>query len=402
MKSILESCTRGRLTTILIALTLLGCRGTTATSAASTGDGAGGTSAAGGMMASLGSGTRVENIVDTTMDGKTAFYVTVPAKWKFQGVLLQGGIATCESYASESYRATSEDGQSFGEIMPQLLWAYGNGPKPKMGCLPLDKAMSAREFLKYLSTTMNLAYAGDAPVPDGLAKVVKEFQDSYAQPVPFYAQHNLPPPHNTADGAAALVGYKQNGISMKGRLTVLLTCAETTHPGFHSILAGMASTPATTSGKCSANVGYVTAPESKFASVVQLWDSPAMGAKQNKEWGDAWVKRYAEQGNAANQAMIRAVDQRFAAQRQAIEHTMAVQQAVHDQFLQTMQEGTDRSMARAAEVANSNHRAAQDMVDYSLDRQTILDPETGNYYKVSNQLDLSGSMIRAHGDGSPW
>jgi hypothetical protein len=272
-----------------------------------------------------------------------------------------------------------------------------------MGCLPLDKPMSAQDFLKYLSTTMNVAYAGDAPMPDGLVKAVKYWQDAYAHPpAAFNAAQNLPQPHNTADGAAALVRYKQNGISMEGRLTVLLNCTEVPHPGFHSILAGMASTPPSTSGKCTANVGNVAAPESEFASVVRLWDNPAFGAKQNQEWGNAWVKRYVEQGNAVNQAMINAVEQRFSAQRQEIRHTMAVQQAVHDQFLQTMQEGTDRSMARAADVANSNHRAAQDMVDYSLDRQTILDPNTGNFYKVSNQLDLNGSLIRAHGDGSPW
>jgi len=41
-------------------------------------------------------------------------------------------------------------------------------------------------------------------------------------------------------------------------------------------------------------------------------------------------------------------------------------------------------------------------VDYSLDRQTVLDPETGNYFKVTNQLTTNGTLIRAHGDGSPW
>lgn len=393
--------TKGKLATILIALTLFGCKGMQTTSEASTGNGASGAAGDGAATTSSG-GTRVENIIDTTMDNKVAYSVTIPAQWKFQGVLLQGGVATCESYAYISYRATSADGQSFDEFMPQLMWAYGNGPKPTSGCLPLDKPMSAQEFLKYLSTTMQVAYAGDAPVPEPLATGVKQSQASYAQPAPFYAQHNLPPPHNTADGAAALVKYKQNGVAMEGRLTVFLTCSEVTHPGMHSILAGMASTPTTTTGKCTANVGYVTAPESQLAALVRMWDSPALGAKQNPDWGNAWVKRYAEQGKAANDAMIHAQDQKFAAQRQAIEHTMAVQQAVHDQFLQTMQEGTDRSMARAAEVANSNHRAAQDMVDYSLDRQTILDPNTGNYYKVSNQLDLNGSLIRAHGDGSPW
>lgn len=392
---------KGRFATILIALTLFGCKEPLQTSAASAGVSASGGSSGGG--ATSGGDTRTENIVDTTMDNKVAFYATIPAKWKFQGILLQGGTATCESYANSVYRATSEDGRSFAEIMPEFLWAYGNGPKPKTGCLPLDKPMSARDFLKYLSTTMQVAYAGDAPMPDGLAKTVQQFKDGYAKPpAPFYAARNLPPPHNTADGAAALVRYKQNGVSMQGRLTVMLTCTEVPHPGFHSILAGMPSTPATISGKCTANVGYLTAPENQFAAVLRLWDDPAIGEKQNKEWGDAWVKRYADQSNATNQAMIGAADRRFAAQRQEIAHTMAVQQQAHDQFLQTMQEGTDRSMARAAEAANSNHRMAQDMVDYSLDRQTILDTNTGTYYKVTNQVTPGGGAVKTHADGTPW
>jgi hypothetical protein len=383
---------------LLLVLAMLGCKGAQPTSAAS---GAADLGVAVSGAASTG-GTRTENIVDPTMDNKVAYYVTIPANWKFKGILLQGGVATCQSYAYESYRVTSEDGQSFDEIMPQLLWAYGDGPKPKMGCLPIDKPMSAQDFLKYLSTTMLVAYSGDTPMSDGLAKVVKQLRDSYAQPAPFYAQRNLPPPHNTADGAAALVRYKQNGVAMEGRLETLVTCMETQNPGFHSILAGMPSKPATTSGKCTAGVGFVSAPENQFAAVVRMWENPALGAKQNKEWGDAWVKRYAEQGQAVNDAIIHRADEKFAAQRAEIAHTMAVQQAVHDQFLQTMQEGTDRSMAHAAEVANSNHRAAQDMVDYSLDRQTVLDPETGNYFKVTNQLTTNGTLIRAHGDGSPW
>jgi hypothetical protein len=388
-----------RLVVLLVVLSALGCKGSTATAT----DESTTTAAGDGASASVATaGTRVENIVDTTLENKVAYSVTIPAKWKFQGILLQGGVATCESVASTSYRATSEDGQSFDEAMPQLLWAYGDGPKPKTGCLPLSKPISAQEFLKYLSTTMNVAYDGDAPLPASFAGGLKQLQASAEQTAPFYAAHNLPAPHNTVDGAAAMVHYKQNGVLMKGRLLTLLQCTETPHPGFHSTLPGMASTPSTTSGKCTASINYVSAPENQLASVVRLWDDPAMGPHQNMEWGQAWTKRYAEQGKAVNDAMINTVDQRFAAQRQAIQHTMAVQQAVHNQFLQTMQEGTDRSMARAAEVANSNHRAAQDMVDYSLDRQTILDTATGTYYKVTNQLTPGGTVIKTHADGSPW
>jgi hypothetical protein len=69
-----------------------------------------------------------------------------------------------------------------------------------------------------------------------------------------------------------------------------------------------------------------------------------------------------------------------------------------------MQEGTDRSMARAAEVADSNHRMAGDMVDYSLDRQTVMDTTTGQIGKITNQVTppTTGPIIHTHADGTPW
>ena len=55
-------------------------------------------------------------------------------------------------------------------------------------------------------------------------------------------------------------------------------------------------------------------------------------------------------------------------------------------------------MAHAAEIANSNHRSAQDMVDYSLDRQTVHLPADRQLWKVSNEVTpgASRSARRRH------
>jgi hypothetical protein len=49
-----------------------------------------------------------------------------------------------------------------------------------------------------------------------------------------------------------------------------------------------------------------------------------------------------------------------------------------------MQRGTDMSMKRAADIANTNHRIADDWCDYSLDQQKGLDPRTGEITKHSS------------------
>jgi hypothetical protein len=41
------------------------------------------------------------------------------------------------------------------------------------------------------------------------------------------------------------------------------------------------------------------------------------------------------------------------------------------------------------------------MVDYSLDRQTVLDTNTGQTGKISNQVTPGGSLQKVHADGTP-
>lgn len=380
---------KGRLAAMLIAFTFFGCKGLVQTTAASSGEGIG------------SGGTITQNITDPTMNNITAFYVKIPATWKFQGVLMQGGAATCDSYAMLSWRATSSDGASKMEQMPQMLWVYGNGPKPHSGCLPIDSPMSATDFLQHLATMMQLGPVTNVPVADENAKVQEQYREADAKAAAFYASRNLPQPKNTVEIAAGDIQYTKGSVAYRGRLKGMVHCTENTRPGMRSMLQGMPSTPAITTGKCTADVTYLSAPASQFAVLVRQWDSPSMGPAQNHEWGDAWVKRYAQQGDIMNSTLIHQQDEKFAAQRQEIAHTMAVQQEVHDQFLATMQRGTDISMARAQDSMNARSTAASDMVDFSLDRQTVLNTNTGAIYKITNQVTVGGALVQVHGNGMP-
>jgi hypothetical protein len=112
-----------------------------------------------------------------------------------------------------------------------------------------------------------------------------------------------------------------------------------------------------------------------------------------------WNRAVMDRDNRRAAMRDQQMNAQAAAQRQAsaqqFAHDQAVRQQMHEQFLATMQRGTDMSMARAAQVANTNHTIAQDWVDYSLDRQTVLDPNTGQLSKVSSSygytwVDSSG------------
>ncbi len=70
------------------------------------------------------------------------------------------------------------------------------------------------------------------------------------------------------------------------------------------------------------------------------------------------------------------------AHAQQFAHDQAVRQDMHEQFLATMQRGTDLSMSNANASMNARSTGASDMVDYALDRRTVADPTTGAITKI--------------------
>jgi len=369
--------TKGKVAIILLALTFYCCKGTQQTSAS--GDGAG-VSLASSLF---GGGTQTENVTDPGLNNMTAYSVTIPAKWHFQGVLLEGaGVGRCLQFPFGVWRATSPDGLSFVETMPTMSWIYGTGPmagySPRNGCLPLKGPMAAQDFLKYLAATMKVDYVEDQPIPEQNAKEQQELQAANAKAAAGWAAMHVPAPKTTVELAQAAVSYKNGTFAMKGRLWVRVNCTEKMFPGTKSLPAwgGQGRFPAMVTGppsvvdECEANVSYTTAPANQFAALVRQWDAPGMGAHSDSNWQNAFVQR--------------TIHQTAAAQQQNFERTMAVQQRMHEQFLDTMQRGTDMSMARAQANMDARSTAASDWVDYALDQRTVMDPNTGHVNKVSS------------------
>ena len=343
------------------------------------------TAAAPAPVTASAGGTRVEYIKDPTLNDMNAIPVTIPAKWRFQGALFQMGNCVREPFSV--WRATSPDGLSFFENMPTLGWVWGTGPAlgsmQKDGCLPLQGAMSAQDFLKYVSSLLQVEYLAAEPVPpEQNAPAQKYARDMEASGKSKWR----------AELARASVSYKNGTFAMKGLLKVTMYCTEAVSPGVQSVSpwspghpASMVTGPPSTVDQCNANVSYLTAAESQFTGMLQQWNVPGMGGQLGLDaWQTAWTQRYVNRVRQQTDATIAASNAQFQAQQVYFRHIAEVQQQMHEQFLATMQAGTDRSMARAAQVANSNHRMAQDWVDYSLDRQTVLDPATGQVSKVSS------------------
>jgi len=340
--------------------------------------------------------TRKEFIRDPSLN-MNAYEVGVPSNWHFQSTLFQNG--TCVAVPYGVYRATSPDGLTFAERMPAFGWFWGTGPAAaakRDGCLPIKEAMSAQDFLKFMAATLKVEYVADEPVPaDIAAKAQKELSDAQAVYAPKYAAMHAQPPKSTRQLARAIVRYKNGSFVMKGQLSTVVDCTQMQYAGFKAIAKGMADFPGSTVTQCTAAVRYVSAPESQYPSVIKLWDSREMQERGLPDWSQAWIARNNRQTAVTLQQMSAAAAAQRQASAQQFNHDQAVRQHMHEEFLATMQRGTDMSMNRAAQVANSNHTIASDWVDYSLDQQTVRDPNTGQVSKVSSSssytwIDASG------------
>jgi len=386
---------KGRVVAMLVTFALLGCKGVQPTSAASGGDGGPVASSGDGSGAASGAGadsgaTRTEYIKDPTLNNMNAMPVVIPASWRFQGVMVPKG--PCTNDISEVFRATSPDGHSFAEVMPRVGWKWGHLPGDsgsQDGCLPLNQPVSAQQFVKFMANVLHVGEVADVPVPG-------EAGGSGVQTkVGIYTR------------AMGTVRFSNGSTKMKGLISVNLYC---THPapagkmGAQNWAGGGQSgaEQAPAAGRCTAVVQYLTAPENQFEAVKQLWSTPGLGRQKELDpWVALWSQRYAHQVQVETQKFIDESNDAFAMRQQAYKDQAAVQQKEHEEFLDTMQRGTDNSIANTQRAMNARSTAASDWVDYSLDRKTILDTNTGALYKTSNQITPGGAAVQVHGDGTP-
>ncbi len=322
-------------------------------------------------MAQVPSGMQQAVLFDPVV-GVNAFTITYPAGWHYQGRLWQGD--ECTPIAVPVFRLSSPDGLSVIERMPSYGWNWGNAAanaRPKQGCMDIHETVSAQDFVKYMSSMLKVEYVADDPVPKDVADKNQANLDRLNAMNDRQASNGGPLAHQWGDMATAKVRFKNGTYTMEGRVTAQISCLGSRSRGFRGQFIERDA--------CEATVAYFYAPESQFAALLAQRD--AIGAKPVPGYLQAWqaaLQRRTQQNiaamNAASQASTNASQNAFAQQQ-------AAQLQAHNQFLATMQAGTNASMQRAAQVANTQHTIASDYVDYALGQQTVRD-QSGQYAKV--------------------
>jgi len=377
---------------IPIVFLLAGC-GAQQTSAQSAAQQGTGNRAPGAVMAGA---VQTATLKDPMLNNMTAFTVHFPAKWHFEGAIFQAN--NCLNNPYPVMRSTSPDGLSFVEHLPSMGWTWSSGPfaqKNPDSCLPLSGPMSAQDFLKYLAGTMKVDSVADEPVPAELLAKVRQSNQNLAKQYPGLKQ--------TQELARAIVHYRNGTFAMEGRLGADVICHETVFPGLSRVAPYQRGQPmrtiqepATTLDTCTADVDYLTGPQSHFAALTQQWEAPALGTKGEPAWFDAVAQRgarnaqaFADYAKGIADADTARTQQAMQAQQQAFNRQQAVQQQMHNEFLATMQRGTNMSMQRTQESTFARTTAASDWVDYALDQKTVMDPNTGQLNKVSSSYSYT-------------
>ena len=390
-----------RLSAALIALALLGCS-SHIPSAADTG-------ASVSNSGSSASGSPPSNNVDLTRSFQdqaivdpalkmTAFNVKIPAGFQFQGMFVPG--SSCVSNPFPVFRAYSTDGLMEFRELPRFDWSWNNSPyqSPVVGdCLNIKQEVSPRDFIKYLVGVLQVAYVSDQTAPQPQAT-------TYAQTL---AGLNARGGSMHMDGgmAAALVQYKNGTYTIQELIGVTTLCGK-----------NMMSIPGKDwfSENCSAYVTLTRAPQGQLDALVKAIQAQKGGANPNQQWSTTYTQTVINKMIQQNAAIMQ--------QRQvAFNQAQAIRAEQHQQFLAQMQAGTDRSMARAAQVANTNHTMAQDWCDYSLDQQTVTGSSgmmkvssaytqtwsNGKQFYQTNDPNVNPGpgwslQTKVHGDGTPY
>jgi hypothetical protein len=312
--------------------------------------------------------TKVVSITDPVLN-MPAYSITIPTNWFFEGAVFPG--TSCSEAPFPVFRITSPDGLTGIKQLPRLDWAWSDNPRQpsKSGadCLPYKKEIPASEVLKYMVGVLQVEFVKDEPTPD-LAEIQRNTAARNSQQMIF-----------TADKARATVRYHINKIVIDERLNVFVSCTTFRATGAHVCGAGVSRTWAPM-GKYNDDTFRSV---SKTFAVDQEWMSARgrIAIQKLKDLSDQEMAMIKRQGEEA--------ERRSKAQYNAFQQSQAMHQRQHEDFMASMQRGTDMSMKRAAEISNNNHRIADDWCDYSLDQQKRLDPRTGEITKDSNAYNYT-------------
>ena len=312
-------------------------------------------------------------ITDPSLNNIVSATLTIPAGWKLQGITM---ISACTFVPWPVFRAYSSDALMQMRIEPVIGWQWHpniRGPL-NSGCANISSAISAADFLQYYLGSMQggIHVVGTMPVSaayqqwaQGLAANSNQIQSRMAPAMRT---------NNTADTAAIRIEQVNGSFVVEERLRAVVECSvNSNNPG--TALYG---------GTCWARVDVLSAPEGQLDSLVQLVDNNNLPHGVNSpQWTQAALVRQQRQGQQALAALTAQEQQESKMIYQQFQQIMQRSAAEHQAFMQQQESQFESAMNNANASMNAQSTAASDWVDYSLDQETVMNPD-GSLTKVSS------------------
>lgn len=378
---------------VAIALLLTGCKASPGSVAdpAAMSDGSGAQPGAKAGPATYAGGSALSTklmtatITDPSLDNMVAATLTIPAGWKLQGI---EAMMPCTPGPFPVFRAYSPDGLTQMRSEPIIGWKWSSNYKTNQtGCANISKTISAADFLTYYIGTMQggVHVAGTMPVPASFSQWAAGHAAQANQNnarLPQMMQSNT-----TADTAALRVEVVNGSFVVEERLLAGVICS-------------VSNAGAANGGSCFARVSVLTAPQGRLDALVQLVDSNNLPNQvATPQYRQAVIQRMTQKNQREADQRMAAANARNAAfsrmMYNAFQQNMARSASEHQQFMQQQESQFRSSMNNAMNSMNARSTAASDWVDYSLDQQTVQNPD-GSITKVSSSYSQTWT------NGTQW
>ncbi len=354
-----------------------------------------------GLGMACGQGpTKQVRIVDPVAQMK-AYSWTIPANWIFEGTVMDG--TSCVDTPFPVFRMMSPDGITELKLLPRFDWTWSTGSNVKVpsspDCLPLNRMMPAAEFLKSMVGVLGVSFLREEAAPGlpAYRENLKRVNQQTAATTP----RGVQPVVMSGDQARFLVRYKVNSIPVEEYLLATTRCTENTRRfGVNQVQMTLYS--------CSAIVTRERARQGQLAAMQNTFRTIGMSVAVDPQWSQKRMEmernKITEQAARGTRMIVQAGQDAARAQQARHDSFMQGQemrQRQHEQFLATMQRGTDLSMQRTQDSMNARSRMAGDWADYALDLQKRRDPTTGEITKDSSRysytwVDESGKRYQTN------
>jgi hypothetical protein len=320
--------------------------------------------------------TKVVTITDPVFN-ITAYSLSIPEKWIFQGGVVQG--TSCAPEPLPVFRVAAPDGLTGVKWFPRMDWAWSDDPKLPADslsstCLPYKNTISAADFLKYMIGILKVAYVKDLPTPN-LAALQKAS-----------AANDTALITTVVDAANFQVRYRINQIEIEEHVNAVIFC----------------STDKTSSNiihhACSATLGRSWAPQGQWSEDTFAFTQHSLSI--DEKWSAAvyyYSHRTAEEiARERRPSLDEGRDRRDRARVDANLQAEALRKKQYAEFMDSINAGTRKITEDPNPAATSSIRIPDDWCDYSLDKQKVQnfmlggshkDPPEFNYTWVNEKGD---------------